>query len=127
MPFVLKDEMEMAKVNEVLVTNIQRFSVNDGPGIRTTVFLKGCPLRCLWCHNPECINPFEEFYYIETKCVRCGHCAEICPEGAITPPGPDGEPPERDRDKCTRCMKCVDECPHGGLERVGGFGQEMKL
>ena len=71
---------------EFLVTNIQRFSVNDGPGIRTTVFLKGCPLRCAWCHNPECINPYNEIFHDTQKCIRCGACAEICPEGAITPP-----------------------------------------
>lgn len=69
-----------------LVTNIQRYSVNDGPGIRTTVFLKGCPLRCAWCHNPESINFHQEFFYDEEKCVRCGSCAKVCPEGAIRPP-----------------------------------------
>ena len=82
----------MSSPNEItgsenfLVTNIQRFSVNDGPGIRTTVFLKGCPLRCAWCHNPECINPFNEIFHDTQKCIRCGACAESCPEGAITPP-----------------------------------------
>lgn len=69
-----------------LVTNIQRFSVNDGPGIRTTVFLKGCPLNCAWCHNPENIHTYQEFFYYEDKCVRCGACAENCPENAIIPP-----------------------------------------
>ena len=69
-----------------LVTNIQRYSVNDGPGIRTTVFLKGCPLSCAWCHNPESINPHQEFFFDEEKCVRCGACASICPENAISPP-----------------------------------------
>jgi len=68
------------------VTNIQRFSVNDGPGIRTTVFLKGCPLHCAWCHNPETINVLQEFFFDEEKCVRCGECANACPSGAIQPP-----------------------------------------
>jgi pyruvate formate lyase activating enzyme len=111
----------MGEEKKVLVTNIQRFSISDGPGIRTTVFMKGCPLRCTWCHNPECINPYEEFYYIESKCTRCGQCAMICPE-AITPPGPNGESPLRDREKCNRYMKCfdaVDACPNRALERVG--------
>ncbi|SPD74688.1 putative naphthyl-2-methyl-succinate synthase activating enzyme [uncultured Desulfobacterium sp.] len=129
-----------------LVTNIQRFSVNDGPGIRTTVFLKGCPLRCAWCHNPECINPFNEIYHDTQKCVRCGACAESCPEGAITPPkkvtkngnnavsnnsccsvpAPQAaavddvtfNPPVIDRDKCTMCMKCVDACKYGAITKA---------
>ncbi len=71
---------------QFLITNIQRFSVNDGPGIRTTVFLKGCPLHCAWCHNPESISPLEEFFFDEEKCVRCSSCVEACPSGAIKPP-----------------------------------------
>lgn len=104
---------------EMMITNVQRFSTNDGPGIRTTVFLKGCPLRCSWCHNIETQNSHQEFYFFKNKCMRCGHCAEVCPEDVITLPGPNGEFPERDRNKCTLCMKCVDECPHGALELVG--------
>ena len=69
-----------------LVTNIQRYSINDGPGIRTTIFLKGCPLHCAWCHNPENIHPYQEFFYNSDKCVRCGRCAEVCPQQAVTPP-----------------------------------------
>ncbi len=80
-------ERETVADGKFLVTEIQRFSVNDGPGIRTTVFLKGCPLRCAWCHNPECINPYNEIFHNTEKCIRCGACAEICPEDAITPPG----------------------------------------
>lgn len=72
--------------NTFFVTNIQRFSVNDGPGIRTTVFLKGCPLKCAWCHNPESISPLQDFFFDEEKCVRCGECAKVCPVEAIQSP-----------------------------------------
>lgn len=135
--------IQIASNDEVfLVTNIQRFSVNDGPGIRTTVFLKGCPLNCAWCHNQECINSYQEILHNTDKCVRCGACVDVCPEDAITlpikisfePPSPstsccstarsqsvqetnvqDIRPPEIDRDKCTRCMKCVEVCKYGAL------------
>jgi len=87
-----------------LVTNIQRFSVNDGPGIRTTVFLKGCPLNCAWCHNMECKNFYQEFFHNTDKCVRCGACAEACPENAIKPPvmnvSNNDEPPSSPSASC---------------------------
>ena len=67
-----------------LVTDIQRFSLHDGPGIRTTVFLKGCPLRCAWCHNPECISFEKETLFYPEKCIGCGKCAEGCYSGAKT-------------------------------------------
>ena len=67
------------------VTDIQRFSIHDGPGIRTTVFLHGCPLHCGWCHNPETANGSPPFWYDAGKCIHCGQCAEGCPTGAVTP------------------------------------------
>ncbi len=110
----------------VLITNIQKFAVNDGPGIRTNVFLKGCGLRCEWCHNPEAIHPYEEIYYKSRMCVQCGACLEVCEEDAIHPPIPpqeaqvEGSTYEKIiRDKCSRCMKCVDVCGYGALEIVG--------
>jgi pyruvate formate lyase activating enzyme len=63
-----------------LIFNIQKFSINDGPGIRTTVFLKGCPLSCLWCHNPEGISSEKQLIVIENRCISCGKCIEVCPD-----------------------------------------------
>ncbi|MFN2284434.1 MAG: glycyl-radical enzyme activating protein [Anaerolineae bacterium] len=90
------------------VCNIQRFSVHDGPGIRTTVFLKGCTLRCFWCHNPESIRPKPEVQFFPNRCIGCGACVEACPEGAQA----FDEQGMRtfDHEKCVACGKCVDVC-----------------
>lgn len=100
-----------------LVFDIRRFSLNDGPGIRTTVFLKGCPLSCIWCHNPESMNAEAEMFYYPSLCVRCGECLAVCPEGAILAPPSYGI----DRDLCTACGKCADICPSGALKTVGKY------
>lgn len=92
----------------VLVGSIQKFSVEDGPGIRTTVFLKGCPLNCKWCHNPELIEPQQQLIKSPNNCIGCGYCMEICPKGAITMNKENGL--VIDRDKCNVCLKCADQC-----------------
>lgn len=91
-----------------MVYNIQRLSTEDGPGVRTTVFLKGCPLRCLWCSNPESQKFTPQLMVFEDLCVGCGHCAEVCPEGAVVQ---KGNKFNRDMDKCTNCGACVPVCP----------------
>ncbi len=93
-----------------VIFNIQRFSLHDGPGLRTTVFLKGCPLRCLWCHNPESQSPSPEVMYWKTRCIGCGACAVSCPGGAIELSS--GEVCQTGR-KCLACGKCVSVCPAG--------------
>ena len=89
------------------ITNIQKFSVHDGDGIRTSVFFKGCPLRCQWCHNPETQRYEREMQYDPDKCTGCGACAKICPSQAITMK--DGRP-VLDRKACTLCGKCENFC-----------------
>lgn len=93
------------------IFDIQRFSVNDGPGIRTTVFFKGCPLRCLWCDNPESQAELPQLLYLESLCTRCGRCVEVCPSGA-SKPGPDGLI-RVDRGRCQVSGQCVEVCPSG--------------
>ncbi|MBX7355063.1 glycyl-radical enzyme activating protein [Clostridium chauvoei] len=93
------------------VFNIQRFSVNDGPGVRTIVFLKGCPLSCLWCSNPESQNPNEELMFNIKNCLGCKRCKDICDVGAI-----DFNDVNRiDRTKCINCKECSDICYPGAL------------
>lgn len=98
------------------VFDIQRFSVHDGPGIRTTVFLKGCPLNCLWCHNPESKAKYPEVMLYEKLCIGCGECVSAC-EDKLHTFGDDGH--EIDRENCKRCLKCASSCVAGALTVSG--------
>ena len=110
----------------VLITDIAKFSVNDGPGFRTNVFIKGCPLKCEWCHNPETIAGYPELYWKKRLCVQCGACMEICHKDAINPPiepelsSSEGSTYHKiNRTRCDGCMKCVDVCKYEALQVVG--------
>ncbi|MEE1227459.1 MAG: glycyl-radical enzyme activating protein [Lachnospiraceae bacterium] len=98
-----------------LVFNIQRFSVNDGPGVRTIVFLNGCPLRCKWCCNPESQELKPIVMFKRQNCVGCGNCEVVCPTGAASLMIPE----RIDHSKCITCGKCVDVCYHRALEMSG--------
>lgn len=106
--------------NRLRVTEIQRFCMHDGPGIRTTVFLKGCPLRCAWCHNPETQKATAELLFEERRCIGCGACREACAYGVHG--GIDRH--EIDRQKCRACGACADVCPTHALTLCG---KEMSL
>ena len=99
-----------------MVFNIQKYSVQDGPGIRSTVFLKGCPLCCQWCHNPESISPRREIIVIENRCIACGECRMVCPFGEEI--AGQGALPARP-DECTLCGACVEACPTGARQMIG--------
>ncbi len=99
------------------IFNIQRFSIHDGPGIRTTVFFKGCPLRCVWCGNPESIAPEPSLSWLPEKCIACGECLEACPEHALRA-GAGGKP-QIDRKRCSGCGRCAEVCDPRALELVG--------
>jgi pyruvate formate lyase activating enzyme len=99
-----------------LVFDIKKFSIHDGPGIRTTVFFKGCPLRCSWCHNPEGLALGQEMTFWANRCIRCGACLPICAQSAISW---NGDVPSADREKCTLCGACVEVCYAEAREIVG--------
>jgi pyruvate formate lyase activating enzyme len=94
------------------VFDIKRFGINDGEGIRTVFFLKGCPLRCAWCQNPEGLTPDIRLWYARRRCVGCKACVAACPESAVAF---DGSGVSIDDEKCTRCGLCVKACPTGAL------------
>lgn len=99
-----------------MITDIQRFSLNDGPGIRTTVFLKGCNLHCAWCHNPETIRKKNELMVYPANCIGCGHCVPVCPSGARSIAA---GVLQFDRSRCTACGACAAVCFPGALKMAG--------
>ena len=99
-----------------LVFDIKKYAIHDGPGIRTTVFFKGCPLQCQWCHNPESWRDQAELGFRKSRCVGCGQCAEICPRDAISLVE---NRPVTDAQKCILCGRCVDICIAGARQIIG--------
>ncbi|MFU8826549.1 MAG: glycyl-radical enzyme activating protein [Brevefilum sp.] len=104
------------------ILHLQRLSTEDGPGIRTTIFFKGCPLSCLWCHNPESIEPHPQVHWLETRCIGCALCLETCPNGALSSLA-TGEIVV-DRYICQGCGLCAEVCPSTALEILG---QDVQL
>ena len=100
-----------------LIFDIKRHALHDGPGIRTTIFFKGCSLRCVWCHNPESMDPGLEIGFYPADCIQCGDCVEACPNGAAQM----GLPERIDRAICKRCGTCAEVCPGRGLRQIGCF------
>ncbi|CAG0928604.1 Benzylsuccinate synthase activating enzyme [Thermoflexales bacterium] len=104
-----------------LIFDIKKYAIHDGPGLRTTIFFKGCPLNCWWCHNPESQSPQREMILYENRCIRCGACLAACPQQAIT--WLDGEP-ITDRAMCEHCGTCVSEC-YAEVRQI--VGREMTV
>jgi pyruvate formate lyase activating enzyme len=99
-----------------VVFDIQRFAIHDGPGIRTLVFLKGCPLRCWWCQNPEGLSTAKSLWYFEYRCIQSKRCIPVCPSSAMSF---DGEGLVVDHSACNGCALCVEACPSGSLSIAG--------
>lgn len=125
----------MKKSNDIPIAAIRRLTLHDGPGTRTTVFVKGCPLHCRWCHNPECISARPQLLFHDNLCVGCGKCAAVCPHGAqkwverqkskVESQKAEVERQKAevgrqiDRSRCRLCGKCVEACWRGALEICG--------
>ena len=106
-----------------LIFDIHPFALDDGPGIRTTVFFKGCPLSCLWCHNPESMKSGREIAFYPELCIKCGDCKTVCREDAISLERAD----RIIRDRCTACGRCAEECPTRALRIVGRYYPVSRL
>ncbi len=103
-------------IREGTIFEIQRMSTEDGPGIRTTVFMKGCTLQCRWCHNPESISPQPQVHWVNSRCIGCKNCIESCPAGALLL---ESEGISINRDVCNGCGICAEECPSTAMELLG--------
>ena len=101
---------------ETLIFDIKRYAINDGPGIRIVIFLKGCMLNCTWCHNPEGIKTQSELMYSQVKCIQCGTCVTVCAQKALMLDH-DGIVIEKVR--CNLCGRCTDVCPAKAIELSG--------
>jgi pyruvate formate lyase activating enzyme len=112
----LKERTSEGKTPKGYIFNIQRYSLHDGPGLRTTIFLKGCPLRCLWCSNPESQNPFPEIMFSEKKCKQCGECIPICPNNALHK---GDHTLIINREVCNSCGKCEEICVYDAIKIIG--------
>lgn len=107
------------------IFDIKRYSINDGPGIRTTLFFKGCPLHCVWCHNPESWSAKIQKTYKKSKCIGCRTCVEACPQGAIQLTADGIQPVAGVR--CLQCGRCAENCPTTALEMCGREWTEEEL
>lgn len=101
------------------IFDIKRFAVHDGPGIRTTIFFKGCPMMCQWCHNPEGIDEDLDLFYYPETCMACGSCIDVCQFDAISEKGRNGPYIQINREICTKCGDCSEICPTESLKRAG--------
>ena len=110
----------MTDTRTPLILDIKGNSLDDGPGIRSVIFFKGCPLSCVWCHNPESKKTGAEIAFDGGRCIDCGTCREVCPEKALSRENPF----YIDRSRCPLCFDCVQACPSGALEQVG---KEMSI
>jgi len=120
----MKTDVQRPEKLQGLILRIQRMSTEDGPGIRSTVFFKGCPLRCVWCHNPESIPDRPQMHWVGSRCIGCMSCIEACPEKALSAAGSGID---IDRLSCTDCLCCAEVCPSTAMEIYGRYYSPEEL